>query len=89
LSKSQVIAFIISGVVCLLFILAGFPLVLNVFKDWLPVVLIDTIASLSFLTHFTSVSKGVLSLRDVLYFISMIVFWLAATAVVVELKQAD
>ena len=89
LSKSQVIAFIISGVVCLLFILAGFPLVLNVFKDWLPVVLIDTIASLSFLTHFTSVSKGVLSLRDVLYFISMIAFWLAATAVVVELKQAD
>jgi ABC-2 type transport system permease protein len=89
LSKSQVIAFIISGVVCLLFILAGFPLVLNVFKDWLPVVLIDTIASLSFLTHFASVSKGVLSLRDVLYFISMIVFWLTATAVVVELKQAD
>jgi ABC-2 type transport system permease protein len=89
LSKSQVIAFIISGVVCLLFILAGFPLVLNVFKDWLPVVLIDTIASLSFLTHFASVSKGVLSLRDVLYFISMIAFWLAATAVVVELKQAD
>lgn len=89
LSKSQVIAFIISGVVCLIFILAGFPLVLNVFKDWLPVVLIDTIASLSFLTHFNSVSKGVLSLRDVLYFMSMIVFWLAATAVVVELKQAD
>ena len=89
LSKSQVIAFIISGVVCLLFILAGFPLVLNVFKDWLPVVLIDTIASLSFLTHFSSVSKGVLSLRDVLYFMSMIAFWLAATAVVVELKQAD
>lgn len=89
LSKSQVIAFIISGVVCLIFILAGFPLVLNVFKDWLPVVLIDTIASLSFLTHFSSVSKGVLSLRDVLYFMSMIVFWLAATAVVVELKQAD
>jgi ABC-2 type transport system permease protein len=52
-------------------------------------VLIDTIASLSFLTHFSSVSKGVLSLRDVLYFISMIAFWLAATAVVVELKQAD
>jgi ABC-2 type transport system permease protein len=89
LSKSQVIAFIISGVVCLLFKQAGFPRVLNVFKDWLPVVLIDTIASLSFLTHFTSVSKGVLSLRDVLYFISMIAFWLAATAVVVELKQAD
>ncbi|MBQ61218.1 MAG: ABC transporter permease [Gammaproteobacteria bacterium] len=89
LSKSQVIAFIICGVVCLLFIMAGFPLVLNAFNDWLPTMLVDTIASLSFLTHFTSVSKGVLSLRDMFYFISMIVFWLVSTAVVLEFKQAD
>jgi ABC-2 type transport system permease protein len=89
LSKSQVIAFIICGVTCLLFILAGFPLVLNSFNDWLPAILVDTIASLSFLTHFTSVSKGVLSLRDMLYFISMIVFWLVFTSVVLEFKQAD
>ena len=89
LTKSQVIAFILCGVVCLLFILAGFPLVLNAFNHWVPTILVDTIASLSFLTHFTSVSKGVLSLRDILYFISMIVFWLFATAVVLELKQAN
>jgi len=72
-----------------LFIMAGFPLVLNAFNDWLPTMLVDTIASLSFLTHFTSVSKGVLSLRDMFYFISMIVFWLVSTAVVLEFKQAD
>ena len=89
LTKSQVIAFIVCGVVCLLFILAGFPMVLNAFNDWLPAALVDTIASLSFLTHFTSVSKGVLSLRDFLYFLSMIVFWLLATTIVIELKQAD
>jgi ABC-2 type transport system permease protein len=89
LSKSQVIAFIVCGVVCLLFILAGFPLVLNSFSGWVPAVVLDTIASLSFLTHFSSVSKGVLSLRDVLYFLSMIVFWLIATTIVIELKQAD
>ncbi len=89
LSKSQVIAFIVSGVVCLIFILAGFPLVLNAFKDWLPAILIDTLASLSFLTHFSSVAKGVLSMRDVLYFLSMIAFWLALTTVVIEMKQAD
>ncbi len=88
LSKSQVISFILCGVVCLLFILAGFPMVLNAFSDWAPAVVVDTIASLSFLTHFTSVSKGVLSLRDFLYFFSMIVFWLLATTVVIELKQA-
>ena len=89
LSKSQVIAFILCGMVCLMFILAGFPLVLNVFQGWLPVAFVDTVASLSFLTHFSAISKGVLSLRDGLYFLSMIAFWLMATAVVLELKQAD
>ncbi len=89
LSKSQVIAFILSAVVCFLFILAGFPLVVDLFKDWLPAVMVDAIASLSFLTHFTSISKGVLSLRDLLYFISVIGVWLGATTVVVELKQAS
>lgn len=88
LSKSQVIAFIVSAVVCFLFILAGFPLVVDLFKGWLPGILVDAIASLSFLTHFTSISKGVLSLRDLLYFFSVIAVWLAATTVVVELKQA-
>lgn len=87
-SKSQVIAFIACGVVCLLFILAGFPLVLNVFKEWIPGMLLDTLASLSFLTHFSSISKGVISLVDVFYFLSVIVAWLAATVIVVEMKQA-
>ena len=88
LSKSQVIAFIVSAVVCFLFILAGVPLVVDLFKGWLPGMFVDAIASLSFLTHFTSISKGVLSLRDVLYFVSVIAVWLTATTVVVELKQA-
>lgn len=89
MSKSQVIAFIFCGMICLLFILAGFPMVLSVFKGWAPAVLVDTLASLSFLTHFSSISKGVLSVRDLLYFLSMIGFWLLATAVVVDLKQGE
>ncbi len=89
ISKSQVIAFILCGVLCLMFVLAGFPMVLSVFKGWAPTMLVDTLASLSFLTHFSSISKGVLSLRDLLYFVSMIVFWLLATMVVVDLKQGE
>jgi ABC-2 type transport system permease protein len=89
MSKSQVIAFIFCGLICLLFILAGFPMVLSAFKGWMPAVLVDTLASLSFLTHFSSISKGVLSVRDLLYFLSMIGFWLLATAVVVDLKQGE
>lgn len=89
LSRNQVIAFIGCGVVCLLFILAGFPMVLNVFKAWMPAGFIDTLASVSFLTHFGSISRGVLSLVDVLYFLSVIVTWLLATIIVVEMKQAS
>lgn len=88
-SKSQVIAFIVTGIVCLLFILAGFPLVLNLFQDWVPLIVLDAVASLSFLVHFSSISKGILSLQDILYFISVIVTWLVATMVVVEIKRAS
>ena len=51
--------------------------------------LVDAIASLSFLTHFSSISKGVIDLRDLLYFILMIGFWLYASAIVIDLKKAD
>jgi ABC-2 type transport system permease protein len=86
-SKSQVIAFILTAAVCLVFVLAGFPMVLNVFKDWLPLLLVDTVASLSFMTHFGAITKGVLGLNDLLYFFSVILVWLLATTVVVEMKQ--
>ena len=88
LSKSQVIAFLTSGMVCLLFVMAGFPLVLNLFEGWVPLMVLDAIASLSFLTHFNSISKGVLSLQDVLYFVSLIVFWLSANVIVLDQNQA-
>jgi ABC-2 type transport system permease protein len=50
---------------------------------------VDAIASLSFLTHFSSISKGVIDLRDIIYFISLIAFWLYANTVVIELKKAS
>ncbi|MDC1018134.1 ABC transporter permease subunit [Pseudomonadales bacterium] len=88
LSKSQVIAFILCGVVCLLFVLAGYPLVLNSIKTWVPLVVVDSVASLSFLNHFNSISRGIISLRDVLYFCSVQVVWLAATVVVIKARQS-
>ena len=89
ISNSQVIAFILTAAVCLLFVLAGFPLVLSVFKDWLPMLVVDTVASLSFMSHFGAIAKGVLGLQDLLYFVSVIMVWLLATSVVIEIKQAQ
>jgi ABC-2 type transport system permease protein len=64
-------------------------MVLNLFKGWAPAELVDTVASMSFLTHFASVSKGVIGLRDIFYFLSLIGVWLAATTIIIEVKQAD
>lgn len=88
-TRNQVIAFIVSLVLCFLLTLSGFPLVLDVFRGWLPVALVDVIASLSFLTHFQAISKGVLDMRDILYFLAMIVAWLYASAVIIDIKKAD
>ena len=88
-TRSQVIAFILTVAVCFVLLLAGFPLVLDAFRDWAPAALLDAIASLSFLTHFQAISKGVLDLRDILYFVMTIGVWLYATTLVLELRKAD
>jgi ABC-2 type transport system permease protein len=88
-TRNQVVAFILTVVVCLVLLLAGLPMVLNVLGMVLPQFLVDAVASLSFLTHFQAIGKGVIDLRDLLYFGLMIGFWLYANAVVIDLKKAD
>jgi ABC-2 type transport system permease protein len=89
LTRNQVIAFILAVVACFVFLLAGFPLVLDVFHSWAPQALVNAIASLSFLTHFQSISKGVIDLRDILYFAMLIVFFLIATSITLEVRKAQ
>lgn len=89
LTRNQVVAFIISVVVCFLFLLSGLPMVLDVFRGWLPQAMVDGIANLSFLVHYSSISRGVIDLRDLLYFVLVIGFWLMASRIVLELKKAD
>ena len=88
-TRNQVVAFILSVVVCFLFLLAGFPLVLDMFKAWAPQGVVDAISGLSFTAHFDAIAKGVIDLRDLLYFLLTTAFWLYASAVVIDLKKAD
>jgi ABC-2 type transport system permease protein len=88
-TRSQVVAFILTAVVCFVFLLAGFPLVLNFFSAWAPQGVVDAVASLSFLTHFASINRGVIDFRDLTYFLITIAFWLYASAVVIDLKKAN
>lgn len=88
-TRNQVIAFILTASVCFVFLLAGYPLVQETARAWLPVGLADVIAQLSFLTHFDAISRGLLDMRDIAFFVLTIVAWLVACTIVVDLKKAD
>jgi len=88
-TRSQVVAFILTVMACLLLLLAGFPMALDPLRVLLPQPAIDAVSGLSFLTHFQAIMRGVLDLRDVLYFLIAITAWLAATVLVIEIRKAD
>jgi ABC-2 type transport system permease protein len=88
LTKNQVIAFVVSVVVCLFINLAGWPVVLAFVKGWAPVSLVDFVASMSFLTHFDAITRGVVDLRDLVFYVSMMALWLFANAVFVQMRKA-
>ncbi|MEO5595945.1 MAG: ABC transporter permease subunit, partial [Lysobacteraceae bacterium] len=68
-TRNQVVAFILTATVGFLFLLAGFPLVQDSLRALTPAVFANAVAQLSFLTHFDAINKGVLDVRDVLYFL--------------------
>lgn len=89
LTKNQVIAFVVSVVICFLIILSGYSIVLDFFRAWAPQAVVDAISSFSFLTHFDSIKKGVIDARDVLYFGTLIAFWLYANTLIINVKKAS
>ncbi len=89
LTRSQVIAFILAVVACFGLVLIGYPGLIDLFRGWAPQPLVDAIASLSFLTHFDSIRKGVIDVRDLLYFAMLITLCLLATAIALDLRKAD
>lgn len=86
-TRSQVIAFVVTATVCLIFVLSGSGFVLGALRDVAPGWLAAAIARLSFLAHFQSISRGVLDLRDLFFFVSAIGVFLAANAIIVDLTR--
>jgi ABC-2 type transport system permease protein len=87
-TNNQVIAFIVSVVVCFLLTISGAPLVLDAFRAWAPLPLVEAISSFSFITHFASITAGVIDLRDVIFFFSLIGLFLYANMLVVDLRKS-
>jgi ABC-2 type transport system permease protein len=88
LTKNQVIAFILTAAICFLFTASGSPIVLGLLQSWAPPAVLDTVASFSFLSHFSAIMRGVIDLRDAVFFLTVIGTFLIANAVIVDLKKA-
>ncbi len=90
-TRSQVICFIISVSICLVLTLLGAPRA----SEWIVKVLpssteslVHFITYLCFLTHFYDMSKGVILLRDLLYFVSVITVCLMITGVALQSRRS-
>jgi ABC-2 type transport system permease protein len=88
ITRNQVISFIISVVLCLFLILCGFPPVINMLTQWASPGFVSLVSSLSVMTHFDGFQKGVLDSRDIIFFLSLIVFSLFTTGVVIRSHRA-
>ena len=88
MTRNQVVSFILSVVICLFLILAGWPPVTNLLTQWASPWLVDTIAAFSVMTHFEGIEKGVIDSRDVLFFLSVIGFCLFSTSVILRAHRA-
>ncbi len=88
LNKNQVISFVLSVVVCFLFMLAGLPVVLDAFAG-APAWMVDAVTGMSFLSHYDSIQRGVLEARDLVFFASLMAAWLYACTVVLDVKKSQ
>ena len=86
-TSNQVIAFVITVVAGFLFTISGAPLVLDFFRAWAPMTLVGAVSSFSLLTHFQAITAGVIDLRDVIFYVSLIALFLTANVVVLDLKK--
>jgi ABC-2 type transport system permease protein len=88
LTRNQVVSFILSVVICLFLILAGFPPVTNLLTEWAAPWLVNGVAAFSVITHFESFQKGLLDLQHLVFFLSAMGFALFTTGVILRGHRA-
>jgi ABC-2 type transport system permease protein len=88
LTRNQVISFIVSVMISLFLILAGYTPVTDLLTRWANPVIVEIIAAFSVMTHFEGFQRGVLDTRDVVFFASMIGFALFTTGVIIRNQRA-
>jgi ABC-2 type transport system permease protein len=88
-TKNQVIAFVVTAAIAFIFTAAGSPVVLGLLQGWAPEWLIGAVTQISFLDHFSAITRGVLDIRDLAYFVLIMIAFLFANAILVDLEKAE
>lgn len=89
LTKNQVIAFVLTAATCFVFTVTGSTMVTALLQGWAPAGVVDVVSGFSFYSHFNAILRGVIDLRDAVFFLSVMAFFLYANAVIVDLTKAD
>lgn len=89
LTRNQVISFVLSVVICLFLAISGWPPVTNILVNWAPAWLVDAVTGFSVMPHYESIQRGVLDLRDIVYFLSVITFMLFTSNLVLENRKSQ
>lgn len=87
MTGNQVIAFILGVFIAFLLTAAGLPIVVETVSGFLNAAAVEAIAGLSPLERYESVRRGVVELRDLVYFATLIAAWLGVTAVLVSHRR--
>lgn len=88
MTRNQVIGFVLSLMICLVLILAGWPPITNFFVQWAPGWLVYSVTACSFIPHFESIQRGVIDIQDIVYFLSIIVLMVYTTNLVVDNRKS-
>ena len=83
LTENQIVAFIIGIVVCLTLLLIGEDIVLFKTPNWL----FPIFSYLGLGAHYSSILRGVLDSRDIIYYLSVIAFFLYLSTLAVESRK--
>lgn len=88
MTKNQVIAFVLGVAICFLFAVSGYPVVTDFLNRNLPALSL-IVSRFSVIQRFQSFSRGLISVPDVIFFLSFIGFWLFVNTVVVDHRKAS
>ncbi len=89
LSKNQVIALVLAVIANMIFFLSGMEYILSVLRPIVPSYIVDMISSFSFLTHMNTIMSGIIELRDIVFFVSIIWLFNFMTIMIIDFKTSE